>query len=234
MKTTFFRNAILTGLTTACLAITGAAQEAALQSHVAALKKSLAQSKQQLKQYQWTETTVVLLKDEEKSRKQYICHYGPDGQVQKALVETSPEKKERGLRGHIMKKKEEELTDYMKRAVDLVKLYVPPNPEMIQAATASGKASLTPIEPGKRVRLRFQDYQLPGDMLAIDIDPQSNRLLGATVSTYLDDPKDTVGLLIQFETLPDGTTYPSTINLNAQAKHVTVQVTNSDYQKIGG
>src|SRR5262245_33828524 len=99
------------------------AQSQALQTHVAALKESLARNRQQLKQYEWTETTVVLVSGEEKSRKQYLSRYGPDGTVQKTEVEASPETKQRGLRGRIVEKKKEEMTDYMQRAVDLVKLY---------------------------------------------------------------------------------------------------------------
>jgi hypothetical protein len=97
----------------------------------------------------------------------------------------------------------------------------------------AGNASLSAVEPGRRIRLNFRNYQMSGDMLAIDVDPKSNRLLGATVSTYLDDPKDAVELLIQFGLLPDGTTYPTSVNLNAQAKKIKVQVTNADYRKVG-
>ena len=232
MKTTLLRNTIVTGLTAACLAVTASAQQEAIRGHVEALKQSLAQSKQQLKQYQWMETTVVLLRGEEKSRKQYLCHYGVDGTVQKVLVEASPEKHEPGIRGHIIEKKKEELTDYMQRAVDMVKLYVPPSADKIQRAKDAGNASLTLIEPGRRVRLSFRNYQMPGDLLAIDVAPTSNQVLSATVSTYLDNPKDAVELVIQFAALPDGTTYPSSVNLNAQAKNVTVEITNSDYRKV--
>jgi hypothetical protein len=232
MTTTLFRNTIVAGLTAACFAVTAWAQQGAIRGHVEGLKQSLTQSKQQLKQYQWMETTVVLLKGEEKSRKQYLCHYDAGGTVQKVLVEASPEKHEPGIRGHIIERKKEELTDYMRRAVDLVKLYVPPNADKIQAAKDAGNASLTPIEPGRRVRLSFRNYQMPGDLLAIDVAPTSNQVLGATVSTYLDDPNDAVELVIQFAALPDGTSYPSSVNLNAQAKSVTVEITNSDYRKV--
>ena len=136
------------------------------------------------------------------------------------------------MRGHIIEKKKEELTDYMQRAVDLVKLYVPPSSEKIQSVKDAGNASLNLVEPGTRVRLSFRNYEKPGDMLAIDVDPSSNRLLAATVSTYLDDPKEAVGLVIQFAVLPDGTTCPSSVNLSAPAKKVDVQITNSDYRKV--
>ena len=104
--------------------------------------------------------------------------------------------------------------------------------QLQKAVKDAGNASLSP-EPGRGIRLSFRNYQMSGDMLTIDVDPSSNRLLGAKVSTYLDDPKDAVELVIQFGLLPDGTTYPASVNLNAQAKKITVQITNSDYRKLG-
>jgi hypothetical protein len=233
MKVVSICRTTISALMAVCLSTTLGAQSESLQARVAALKESLTQSREQLKQYEWVETTVVLQNGEEKSTKQYRAHSGADGTVQKTLLETSPEKEGRGLRGHIIEKKKEELTDYMQRAVDLVKLYVPPSSEKIQAVKDAGNALLTAVELGRRVRLNFRNYQMPGDMLTIDLDPKSNRLLGATVSTYLDDPKDAVELVIQFGLLPDGATYPASVNLNAQAKKITVQVTNADYRKVG-
>jgi hypothetical protein len=209
-------------------------QTEGLQTHVAALKDSLEKNRQQLKQYEWTETMTVLVNGEEKSQKQTMNHYGPDGTVQKTPIEASPEKQQpqRGIRGRIVEKKKEEMTDYMKRAVDLIKMYVPPNPEKIQAAKNAGNVSLRVVEPGQRVRLSFKNYQMPGDMMAIDFDPSTKRLLGATVSTYIDDPKDAVDVSIQFNQLPDGTTYPASANLNAPAKKINVKMTNSDYRRV--
>src|SRR5262249_473883 len=103
----------------------------------------------------------------------------------------------------------------------------------IQSAKDASNASLNLIEPGRRVRLSFWNYQMPGDRLAIDVDPSTDHLLSVTVSTYLNDPKEGLGLVIQFAILPDGTPYPSSLNLNAQAKNVTVQITHSRYLKAG-
>jgi len=221
-------------LLSVCLSAAPVVQTEGLQTHVAALKDSLEKNRQQLKQYEWTETMTVLVNGEEKSQKQTMNHYGPDGTVQKTPIEASPEKQQpqRGIRGRIVEKKKEEMTDYMKRAVDLIKMYVPPNPEKIQAAKNAGNVSLRVVEPGQRVRLSFKNYQMPGDMMAIDFDPSTKRLLGATVSTYIDDPKDAVDVSIQFNQLPDGTTYPASANLNAPAKKITVKMTNSDYHRV--
>ena len=211
------------------------AQSAQVQQHVAALKQSLAESQARLKQYEWIETTAVSLKGEEKSRKQNRCYYGADGAVQKVPVGAAPpQEKKRGLRGKIIENKKEELTDYMQQAVGLVKLYVPPTPAKIQASKDAGKASLEILEPGKRIRLNFRDYVKPGDTLSVEVDLAGHRVLGLKVSTYLETEKDPVSLVVSFATLPDAANYASQVTLNAQAKNVTVNVTNSGHRKIGG
>jgi hypothetical protein len=106
MKVVSICRTTISALMAVCLSTTLGAQSESLQARVAALKESLTQSREQLKQYEWVETTVVLQNGEEKSTKQYRAHYGADGTVQKTLLETSPEKEGRGLRGHIIEKEE--------------------------------------------------------------------------------------------------------------------------------
>lgn len=200
---------------------------------VAALKKNLAEDQARLRQYAWTETTIVSLKGEEKSRTLAHCSYGADGKVQKVPVETPEAKGKPGLRGKIVEKKKEEISDYMKQAVALVKTYVPPDPAKLQASKGAGKMSLTETEPGKRARLDFHDYNLAGDVLGVEVDLTTNRLLGVQVSTYLSDPKDVVTLKVSAASLPDGTGYPGQIILDAKAQSVTVRIQNAEYKKVG-
>src|ERR1022692_4621326 len=210
------------------------AQQLSVPERVAALKATVAASQVVLRQYEWIETTVVSLKGDEKSRKQERCYYGADGGIQKVEVSASPEpEKKRGLRGKIIAKKKEELTDYMKQAVALVKTYVPPNPAKIQAAKDAGKVTIEVLEPGKRARLNFRDYEKAGDNLGVEVDLVNNRPLGVKVSTYLDDAKDAVLLDVRMGQLNDGTTYASDITLDAPAKKIQVAVENSGYRKMG-
>jgi hypothetical protein len=106
-----------------------------LKTWVAAVKASMAQSQQSLRQYSWVESTEISLKGEVKSLKQNDCRYGPDGTVQKTPT-TAPEeqKKKRGLKGKIAAKKKEELGDYMERAASLSS-HVPPDLSRMQAAS---------------------------------------------------------------------------------------------------
>ncbi|MHC1767268.1 MAG: hypothetical protein AB9869_23810 [Verrucomicrobiia bacterium] len=209
------------------------AQQPAVQERVVALKAALAASQAILKQYEWVETTVVSVKGEEKSRQMSKCYHGADGKVQKVPITTpAPAEKKRGLRGKIAESKKEEMTDYMKEAVGLVKMYVPPDQARIQAAKDAGKVSVTPL-PGQRVRLTFADYLKTGDSLALDLDLASNRPLEAKVSTYLDSPQEPVLLDVRFSTLDNTATYASAIALDAKAKNLTVNVQNSGYRRAG-
>ena len=216
------------------LALPASAQQPSAAERAATLKATMQASQVVLKQYEWVETTVISLKGEEKSRKQERCYYGADGQLTKVLLTApAPEEKKRGLRGKIAEKKKEELTDYMKQAVALVKTYVPPSPARIQAAKDAGKVSIEVLEPGKRARLNFNGYEKTGDNLGVEVDLTSNRPLGVKVATYLEDAKDKVTLDVRMGQLNDGTTYASDITLSAPAKNLTVTVQNSGYRKSG-
>jgi hypothetical protein len=220
--------------TVALLLVPGIArsQSPEVQQRVAALKQSVAKDQQSIRQYQWIETTVISLKGDEKSRQQKQCYYGADGVLQKVTVDASPPPdKKRGIRGRVVARKTEELTDYMKQAVALVKTYVPPDPARIQAVKDAGKVSVDLPGAGHGVRVNLRDYGKPGDVLTVEVDPASNRVTGLTVATYLSDAKDTVTLNVSFLSLQDGTGYPATEVLVAQAKNLTVNVTNSGYRK---
>jgi hypothetical protein len=212
-----------------------ASQQPAPAERVAAIKQSFQDSQMRLRQYEWVETTVVSLKGDEKSRKQSRCYFGADGKTEKIpLQQEAAKAPPRGLKGHVVAKKKEELTDYMDRAVAMLHRYVPPNPDNLQASKNAGKVTLNMLDPGKRARIDFRDYLQPGDVLGIETDLVNNRLLGAHVSTFLDAPDDAVILDVTFAALDDGTTYQAKTTLDAKAKQVVVNVENAGYRKRSG
>ena len=228
----FARQICLT-LLLAALALPGFAQQPTAAERAAMLKATMAASQAVLRHYEWIETTVVSVKGEEKSRQVNRCYYGADGGMTKVPVTTPPPaEKKRGLRGKIVESKKEEMTEYMKSAVSLVKTYVPPGPDKIHAAKEAGKVSIEVLEPGKRARLNFRDYEKSGDNLGVELDLVNNRPMGVKVATYLEDAKDAVTLAVRMGALADGTTYADTITLDAPAKKITVKVDNSGYRKM--
>lgn len=209
-------------------------QNAAAQEHVAAFKKALQQNQAQLRSYEWVETTTVLLKGEVKSQKQKRCYYGADGKVQKVEISATPESQPSGgrLKRRIVKKKKEEMTDYMKKAVDLVHQYVPPESAMIQYAKDNGKAHMTPVEPNKVIRLDINDIIKTGDLMSATLNIQANLIQDINVSTWLEDNKDGIKLAVGFQQLPDGTNYSSRTTLDAPSKDIKVLIENTGHRKV--
>ena len=205
------------------------------QQRVAMLKQWLQASQAQLRTYEWVETTVITKGGEEKSRKQNTVYYGADGKLQKVPVAGGSEGKSGGPPGRLLKKaaenKKEEMVDYMEQAVALMHSYVPPDPNRIQQAVNNGKLSVT---PGQRVRLDFRDYLKSGDLLSVEIEAPTNRLIGMAVTSYLDTPKDEVRMNIGMGVLPDGTLFTSRTTLDAVAKGVAVTIENTGHRHKGG
>ena len=207
------------------------AQNPQLQEKLAAVKQSAAENQQKLHQYQWTETTQLTLKGDPKPASTNLCHYGPDGQVQKSLISPPPEQPSGGkMKQRIIAKKKEEMKDYMGDVKALLGQYVPPDPQKMQAAYAAGKISLNPA--GDMLNLVFKDYSLPGDQMTLTFDSATKKIVSVSVNTYMGEEKDAVTLQTQMASLPDGTNYVQQSVLNAKAKELTVTTTNSNYQKM--
>ena len=209
------------------------------QQRAAMLKQWLQASEQQIRAYEWIETTVVSKDGEQKSSTQKRCYYGADGKVQKVELNKTPESKPTPgllplgrIANRVAEHKKEEMTDYMKSAAELVHKYVPPVSGLIQQSIGAGKLGMQMLEPGRRVRLTFGDYLKPGDSLGVDIELPSNRLLAVAVATYLDSPSDAIALDVTMSVLPDGTIFAARSNLTAKAKGLTVTVENSGQRRI--
>jgi hypothetical protein len=203
------------------------------QQRVAMLKQWMQSSQAQLRSYEWVETTIISKGGEEKSRKLNTCYYGVDGKLQKVpAAEPAAEESNRRLGKRIVAKKKEEVADYMRSAAELIHAYIPPDSNRIQQSVNAGKMSMSPQDGGRRVRLEFKDYLKAGDLLSVDIEVQTNRLLGMSVSSYLNDSRsDAIQMNVAMGVLPDGTIYTAKSTLAAPAKDMTVVVENTGYRR---
>jgi hypothetical protein len=217
-----------------------AAPQPTMQQRAAMLKAWLQASQMQMHAYEWIETTVVSKDGEQRSNSQKRCYYGPDGQLDKIVLQQSSAQGggPPGILplGMLIKRREEEkkqdLKKYMQKAEDLIHSYVPPNSGMIQQAINLGNMGMQMLDPGRRVRLNFSNYLKTGDSISFDIELPTNRLLAIAVNSYLGSPDDPVTLNVAVSVLQDGTMYAAQSVLNAVAKGVIVNVTNSGYQRI--
>ena len=114
----------------------------------------------------------------------------------------------------------------------LLTMYVPPDPQKMQAAYKAGKLSFNPA--GGMVNFIFKDYAQPGDQMTLTFDPAKSAIISLSINTYMGEEKDVVTLQVQMASLPDGTNYAGQTVLNATAKQLVVTTTNSNYQKLGG
>jgi hypothetical protein len=207
------------------------AQNTELREKVAAVKQSAAENRQRLQQYQWTETTYLVLKGNPKPASTSLCRYGPDGQVQKNLVSPPPEQPSGGrMKQRVIARKKEEMKDYMGDVKALLSQYVPPDPQRMQQAYQAGKVSLNPA--GGVVNLIFKDYAQPGGQMTLAFDTAAHKIISLNVNSYLGEDKDVVTLQVQMASLPDGTNYVQQTVVNATAKQLVVTTANSNYQHL--
>jgi hypothetical protein len=216
------------------IAQTGAGAGGVLEQKVAAVKQSVVENQQKLHQYQWKETTQLTLKGDPKPPSQSACQYGTDGKVQKTPLTPPPPPPSGGrMKQKVIANKKEEMKDYMGQVKTLLAMYVPPDPQRMQQALQSGKASLNPNASSGAAQIVFKDYAQAGDQMTISFDTAAKKVSSVNVNTYMDEPKDAVTLRVQFASLPDSTNYVQQTVLNATAKKLVVTTTNSDYKNLG-
>jgi hypothetical protein len=205
--------------------------QADMPESIAMIRKNLTDSKAAMKKYEWIETTTVFVNGEQKSVIQKQCYYALDGKLTK--VETGGSttgKTPGGLRGKVVENKKAEMSDYAKKAIDKIQTYLPPVPEKIQKIYDAGKVSIQIVEPNKKFKLTFPDYNEPGDFLAVSLNKADQKLFALDVSTSVDDPKQKVIFNIAYSNLPDGTQYPGTTTLDAPAKNLKIVIVNSGFK----
>ena len=217
-----------------------AEQQAEQQKRVAEFKQAVQQSMAALHKYEWVETTTVSLKGEVKSQKQNRVYYGADGKLQKVPIGEAPPQQQqqsggRGgrLKAKVVAKKKEEMSDYMKKAVELVHKYTPPDPNLIKYSKEVGKVNVEQVEPNRIVRVTLRDLIKTGDSLTATLNVQSNAIMDINVSTYLESPKDDpITLAVTMSQLADGASYTARSVLDAKAKNITVVVESSGHRPL--
>lgn len=239
------RSVIFSGICTFALALTlnSAAQEgakAALQERLAQMKESQAQNKKNLATYTWQEQDTISLKGEVKKVEKFQVHTGPDGKNVKVPMSPEPAPAAapsgggRGgrLKEHVVEKKKEEFADYAHQIAALAQEYAKPDPEKVQQAAQAGN-----VKPGEgkmpdEVALVFTSYLKPNDSMTITFNKNEKAIQNVQISSYLDDPKDAVKVMVQFAKLPDGTNHVASMVIDGESKQLNVAVQNSNYTKM--
>ena len=217
------------------------AQNPELQQKVADVKAAMAQNKQALAQYTWTEQDTISLKGEQKKQEHFQVRLGPDGKPQKTSLDppeaAAPPAASGGrggrLKEHVIEKKKEEYKDYAEQIKALIQQYVPPDKEAIEQARQKGNIALSPDAgtPGQ-YKLVISNYLKQGDNMTLVVDGAQKNLVSLSIASYLNDPKDAVNVTVNFSTIPGGPHHVSSETIDGVSKQLTIAVQNSNYQKL--
>lgn len=217
--------------------VAGQGMSPAAQQKLAAVKESVARNQAELHQYTWTEQIQISFDNEVRKTEESLCHYGPDGRVQRTPLGSPAQGKasrditSRGIIGRFEERAKDEVVAFLEQAKALIHSYFPPSAELMEKAFGRGNASIGRTGPGT-VELQFDNYLKPGDSMAFDFQPAERRMQRLNVNTYMDKPSEPLTLEVVFDSLPDGTNCPVTEILSAPSRRLKVTVQNSNYQKL--
>lgn len=212
------------------------AQQGLLGEKLQAMRGSLSANQRKLHQYTWTETSDITVNGRSLPPRRSTCSYGADGKVHKVPLGDSGHAAmgERGggrLAHRLIEQKQEHVKTSGEQLVQLIALYLPPNPQKMGEAFRAHKVSIG--RAGGDTDLMFRDYALTGDSMTLDTDRANHRINALEVHTWLQSPQSPVSLRVEFATLPDGTNHPARTTLDAPTKNMHIVNTNSDYRRAG-
>jgi hypothetical protein len=179
-----------------------------------------------IKSYQWTETMVVSANAKEKATVVNTCYYNADGGVSRTPVSEKASQKAGSGTGTTT-----EIATYVNSAVAVMRGYVRPSPERLQACQDAGRVSVTTEQDGKRQKLQYRNVMKAGDNLSLVVDPSTGQILSMAASTYVINANDRAEIHTEMSQLPDGSSYPSRITFDTPGREMGVVATNSNFRK---
>jgi hypothetical protein len=179
-----------------------------------------------MRQYTWQSRTELIDKGEIRDVRIDQVTYGPDGSLQRILLNNQGASLPRGfLRRSIAENKKQQMEEYLTGLRGLLDQYTLPTAGkvldfMTQAATVGPDASGLIMMTGSSI-------VLPGDNLTIWTDAATRQTRKVQVRTFFQG--DPVELTATFQTLPGGPTYVAFAEVTVPAKQLAVQVQNFNY-----
>jgi len=209
------------------------AQNPTVSERVRAVKAYLEENQPVLRQYKWTETTIISVDGAEKSRTQLRCSYGADGTIRKVPVQPPAQKnKKLAMLNNSGKKDKQETPAYMQDAVKIIHMYLPLNPGGLQAVTDNSKLSFSETDPAKRGRLTIRDFVIRGDRVDLDLDLTNNRPVSLSINGFLTTDQDPFNMTVTFGTLYGSAVFARETVLTSKQKKLNIVVTTTDYHEI--
>ena len=182
-----------------------------------------------MRQYTWETRTELIEEGQVKDVRIEAVSYGPDGQLQRSLLNDQSSPLPESLLGRIIaEKRKERLEAYVKGLRSLLDQYSLPTEGKVidfmnQATTTKPDASGLIVMTGSNVLL-------PGDTLSLWIEASTRRTRKTQVKTFYEG--EVVNLTATFKTLASGLNYVAYADATIPGKLFTMQVQNYDYDRI--
>lgn len=203
------------------------AQNRQLQEGLAEAKQAAERNRQSLAQYTWQQQETISINGIEKTVELFQVRMGPDGKWQKTPVGPQQPSSVTGDAHGLG----QEYEGYAQQIMSLAQSYTRPDPDRLEELNQEGNVKLGSAGHGE-VRLVFRNYLKPGDSMTVVFDIAHKAIQNIQVSSYLNSPQDLVTLSAQRTLLPDGTNHLTSMVINGVGKHLTVQIQNSNYQRM--
>lgn len=184
------------------------------------------------RRYTWMSRTELLLKGESKNVKVESVFYNNQGQLEKTVVESTPQQDPGGgrLKQRIVEKKKAEFQELMEGLGGLAQSYAHLSPEQMQALMQSASISQGQGEMQGTMRIQGTNVVVQGDTMTLWVDPQTFLFRQVQIDSLYE--KKPMKLSVEFQDIPNGPTVSARTTLDYPDKKVQVLIENSDYKSL--
>ncbi len=203
-------------------------QDAAIDSMEIAkqVSESRAANQKLMMTYSWTKRTELIMKGETKVLKTEMVHFAPGGKLVTSPVgEEKKGRKKRGIRGRIVKKKQEGMRDWLGELTKLLAEYrLPTTGKLLDYISA---AEIDRNSRDKHIKVKGTDVIKPGDSLVYVLDKNTRELLHVRIDTRLGEDPVVVNTI--YRELDSGLAYPSDQTIEVPGKKIKMNVQTFAY-----
>jgi hypothetical protein len=179
-----------------------------------------------MKQYSWNCRTELLENGSLKDIRIDQVMYGPDGQLQRTLLNNDPSSHPRGfLRRRIAEKEQEKMEKYLKGMRDVLDKYTLPTAG--QVINFISTATIGTPDANGLLTITGNNVVKPGDTMTMTIYAPTRQPRSISVTTFFE--QDEVTLSATCKTLANGLNYVAFAEVTVPMKNLTLQVQNYDY-----
>ena len=179
-----------------------------------------------MKQYSWQSRTELKKdgKDEDIRIEQVM--YGPDGQLQRTLVNDEGGKMPRGfLRKKIAEEKKADMKKYFGALRQLLDQYTLPTAGKV--LDFLDEAKIQAPDGNGLLEMTGNGVVMPGDQLSLWVDAATHKTSKVQINTFLEG--DEVDATVTFKTLTSGLTYAEFTEVNIPDKGIQLLIHNFNY-----